>query len=177
MSHRKFSRFKKRFSKKAKLIYCEGFHEEIFLKFLSEIYRSSKASIRIRSGKGGSADQIVQDAVNAFGDFRKKIVILDIDKPKREIERARKIAKDNSIKLIENFPCLEGVFLSVLIENKEFINQTSEWCKKHFHANYVSEGDRDDTKKYLKIFPKKLLDIKRKTVKALNMLISAVEEK
>ena len=81
-------------AKKTILFYGEGSAEEVFLKHLRKVYaRNSGVAVTIRNGQGGTADGIVEKASCYFGAFGKRIVLLDNDKPKAEMERARRIGK------------------------------------------------------------------------------------
>jgi hypothetical protein len=170
-------RNKGRLPKKAKLVYCEGPHEETFLKHLHQLFKKANVSVRIKTGKGGGAPQLVKDAFNTVGDFAKRILILDNDKPKKEMESARKEAKKLNINLIEHTPCLEAILLSILISGKDFKNKSTKWCKDEFHSKFMKEKDRTDFRPYLKLFSKKILATRRKMIQELDTLIKLFENK
>jgi len=158
------------------LFFGEGFGEEIFLKHLRKIYSlNSGVAVTVRKGKGGCPENIVIDAIRVPGEFNKKIVLLDNDKPEAEMLKARQTAKVNKIKLIENSPCLEFLLLEIL-EGKPK-EKASERCKKEFESKYAEKQKRSDPNKYEELFPKKLLDDKRSKIPELEKLISIMEGK
>lgn len=177
MSSSKYSNGKKRLTKKTRLIYAEGLHEEVFLKFLHQHFSNKNVPITIKRGKGGSADQLIVEASKTFGGFTERVVVLDEDKPKKEIEKAVQKSNELGIIIVKNFPCLESVLLSILDHSKEYTNKNSAWCKKEFQNKHIHEEDRDDLKKYERLFPLRLLVKRRKTLKTLDNLIKIVESK
>ncbi len=113
------------------LMYGEGLCEEVFLKHLRGIYSySTGVAIKIEAGRGGSALDIVNDAMHMPGDFDRRVVVLDADKDAKEMASARIMAKSNNIILIENVPCLEATLLAVLMGDKIPKGKTSAWYKK-----------------------------------------------
>ncbi|MDD5731797.1 MAG: hypothetical protein PHU42_02815 [Patescibacteria group bacterium] len=165
---------KRRQAKRTLLIVGEGLGEEVFLKHLRGLYsRDSGTSVTISKGRGGTADGIVIDADRVPGDYSKKIVMLDNDKAKAEMEKARQEAQKRSIELIENTPCLEFMLLTILGKNSN--GKNSVWCKSEFESNYINKKNRGELAKYSNIFPKELLDKQRLKVCELNKLISIME--
>src|SRR6056297_3578175 len=150
---------KKRYAKKTLLMYGEGLHEEIFLKYLRGLY-SYKSGIRtkVRNGKGGSADSVVISAIREPGYFNKKVVILDKDRTRKEMQRSQALANKNNIELLINNPCFDALLLSILEKNTVFKSKKSEWCKKKFESEYLNKNKRIDKSEYCKIFPKSLLN-------------------
>ncbi|MEK7118197.1 MAG: hypothetical protein AAB869_01160, partial [Patescibacteria group bacterium] len=87
-------------------MYGEGFGEEVFLKHLRALYsRDSGVAVTVRYGRGGTAVDVILNAVREPGDFDRKIVVLDNDKGSEEMNTARAEAKQRGIELIENTPC------------------------------------------------------------------------
>jgi hypothetical protein len=167
---------KKRFAKKTILIFGEGLGEEIFLKHLRSLYsQDSGTHAKILKGRGGTAERIVIDAYKTPGDFDKKIVVIDSDKSKAEMERARREAKKRNIELIENTPCLEFLLLLILKNGQKIHGRSSSWCKKEFELKYIDKKKRSESREYAKLFQKELLDRKRHEISELNRLISIFE--
>lgn len=167
---------KRRQANKTLLIFGEGMNEEVFSKHLRKLYCcNANVAIAIKKGKGGNSANIVIDASRVPGGFDRRVVVLDNDKPKREIEKARGIAKSKDIELIENTPCLEYLLLTILGSKK--ISDISSECKKTFESNYISKRQRKEAYKYENIFTKKLLEEKRKTVKILDDILQIMEGK
>lgn len=167
---------KKRQASKTLLLFGEGFGEEMFLKHLKSLYlsRDSGISIKIYNGKGGTPYNIIIDA-DRTGAYDRKIVILDNDKMKTEMAKARQEAINRSIELIENTPCLEHLLISIL--DKKPNGKNSNWCKDEFESKYIDKKKRGEPSEYIKLFPKKLLDIQRLKILELNNLILIMEGK
>lgn len=169
---------KRRSAKKTILIFGEGLGEEMFLKHLRRIYsRDSGTQIKIQKGKGGTSDRVVIDADKTPGYFDKKIVIIDNDKAKSEMERARREAKNRAVSLLENTPCLEFILLSILENEQKLREKKSNWYKKEFEAKYIIKKKRGDSIEYEKLFSKFLLEERRLKISDLNRLISIMEDK
>ena len=176
MSRSNPNKKKRRYSNRTLLMFGEGLGEEIFLKYLRSIYsKNSGTSIKIRNGRGGNAVDIVLDAMREPGDFDRRIVILDNDKPKNEMDSARNQASKLAVELIENSPCLEATLLSILRSGQSFASRDSVWCKKEFESNYLDKKRRMDISEYGKFFPKILLDAQRIKILELNIFISLME--
>ncbi|MFH1533308.1 MAG: RloB domain-containing protein [Nitrospirota bacterium] len=166
---------KRRSAKTAMLVYGEGQSEEIFLKYLRKVYtRDSGVAVTIKRGKGGTPEGVVRSAINYSGDFDRKIVIIDNDKSKTEMENAREKARAHSIELIENTPCLEALLLSIL-QDIDFKSRSSAWCKREFEKKYIAKKQRTETHRYEKLFPKNNLEKQRKRIIILDQLISVIE--
>ncbi len=166
---------KRRAAKQTLLIYGEGLAEEIFLKLLRRHYaHNSGIAVTVRKGKGGTADGIVKSAIQYLGNFNRRVVVLDNDKQKKEMETARQIGKENAVEVIENTPCLEGLLLGILTDNN-WTGHTSTQCKKEFENKYIESKKRSEPLEYQKIFPSKLLEENRKRLPTLNRLISLMK--
>jgi hypothetical protein len=168
---------KKRYqANKLLLIFGEGMNEEIFLKHLRKIYCcDTGVAVTIKKGRGGDAKNIILDASKVPGGFSRRVVILDNDKPKKEIQNARKIAKAKEIELIENTPCLE--YLLLLILESKNISTESKKCKKIFEHGYIAKKRRREVCEYEKYFTKEVLDRKRETIMILDSIIKIMEGK
>jgi hypothetical protein len=157
-------------------MFGEGFNEEMFLRHLRRLYsHNSGVAITIKKGKGGNAQNIVIDASKIPGAFDKKIIMLDNDKPKTEMIRAREEAENRSIELLENTPCLEYLLISIV--DKKLNKKNSSWYKSRFESKYLNRKKRGELNEYDKLLPKKLLDSKRSAISELNKLISIMEGK
>lgn len=167
---------KRRSANRTLLMFGEGLGEELFLKHLRGLYsRNSGVRVTIRNGKGGNAVDIVTSAQREPGDFDRRIVVLDNDKDRSEMERARTEARQKGIELLENFPCLEAMLLSILRDGTSFSARQSDWCKNEFESNYLDKQKRTEIREYEKIFPKHLLDERRQQITEINQLISLME--
>jgi len=176
MSRTNPSKKKRRCANKTLLVFGEGLGEEMFLKHLRELYSYNKnVHVDVKKGKGGTAYDVVVDADKIYGSFDRKIVVLDNDKPKTEMIKARQEAKCRGIELIENTPCLEYLLVSIL--DKKLDGKNSDWCKNEFESKYIGKKKRRESNEYIKLFPKKLLESKRAKIRELNKLISIMEGK
>jgi hypothetical protein len=135
----------------------------------------TNVAVTIKKGRGGDAKNIVLDAYKVPGEFNRKVVILDNDKPKNETKKARQLARDKEIELLENTPCLEHLLLLIL-DSKE-ISANSKRCKKIFEEKYIEKTQRKEMYEYDKYFSKKLLDKKRENIKVLDDIIKIMEGK
>ena len=157
-------------------MYGEGLGEEMFLKYLRGLYsRDSGVAVTIRNGKGGTATNVITNAVNEPGSFDRRVVILDNDKSEQEMNQARAEAKQRGVELLENTPCLEAVLLLILRPGQNFSGKTSAWCKSEFESNYLNKKKRTEIGEYGKIFPKATLNTQRANVSGLNTIISLME--
>ncbi|MFA5387432.1 MAG: RloB domain-containing protein [Candidatus Paceibacterota bacterium] len=169
---------KNRSLKSTFLIVGEGSHEVFFLKYLRHLYlREGIVWTKIIDGKGGTADGIVDYAGRILGDYHKRIVLLDNDKKKIEMSKARKKAVEKNINLIENTPCLESLLLSVLNNGESFENKRSRWCKKEFECKYLDKRSRQEICEFEKKISKSLLNKQRLIIPKLDKLISIFEGK
>jgi hypothetical protein len=167
---------KKRQANKTLLVFGEGYDEEMFLKHLKAIYSyKSNVAISVKKGKGGDAQNIVIDADKIPGAYDRKVVILDNDKEKAEMVKARQEAENRNIELIENTPCLEHLLISIL--DKKMTGKNSAWCKSEFESKYIDKKKRGEPNEYVKLFPKKLLEARRLKIIELNKLILIMEGK
>lgn len=175
---RKKYKNQKRKAKRTALFYVEGSSEEVFLKHLRKVYaRNSGVAVTIRNGQGGSADGIVQRASRYPGGFDKRVAVLDNDKPKNEMEKARELAKAGDVNVIENNPCLEALLLRILSKGKILEDGDSKYYKKEFEKKHICENKRCDMDEYAKIFPKNILDGSRKKAKEIGEIIGFMEGK
>jgi hypothetical protein len=166
---------KKRQANKTFLVLGEGLSEEMFLKHLKSLYYVVGVAITIRKGKGGTPNDVVICAHKTPGAFDRKIVIIDNDKSKAEMQKARTEAKRRGIEILENTPCLEWLLLSILDEKID--GDSSNRCKNKFESKYISKKKRSEPEEYVKLFPKNVLDKKRTKIKELERFIVIMEGK
>lgn len=156
------------------LVYGEGSTEKAFLRYLKDVYckRCSGISIDIKDGKGGSPEDIIDKTIRSknSGDYRGgTFIFLDIDK--KWLDEFKKKAKDNNIELIGSKPCIEGFFLSILNIKFDITVKSSSQCKKEFEKKYLDKKKKLNWENYKKIFPKSILEKRRKKVPSLNKII------
>ncbi len=170
---------KKRHSaRKTILLYGEGLREEIFLRHLKSLYSQNKnIAIKIKRGKGGTADGLVAYTSRLLGSFDTRITVLDNDKGKLEMKKARDLAKKKVIELFEHTPCIESIFLSILSSGKSFRDKDSKWCKQKFESEHPEFKRENELKKYENLFPKKLLSKQKDKIVELRKLVNLMEGK
>lgn len=167
---------KRRSASKTILFYCEGFDEEIFLKHLRGLYsRNKNVAITIRRGKGGTAYGLVIYTDKAMGAFDIKATVLDNDKGKLEMQKARDEATKKGICLLEHTPCLESILLSILHEGRSYKNKSSKWCKQEFESKNLDSKKRSETNEYVRLFPKHILNKQKSKIPELKKLINLME--
>lgn len=169
----------RRRAKRTILFYGEGSAEEVFLKHLRKTYAQNRGiAVTVKSGQGGTADGIVRKAFRYNpGGFDQKVVLLDNDKTRSEMNEARKISKDCSVSLIENEPCLEALLLRILNDSAIIGNKSSKYYKNEFEKKHICKKKRCNIEEYEKIFPKKILDAARRKIKELDRIIGLMEGK
>lgn len=162
------------------LIYGEGATEKAFLEYLKNVYckRCNGIYIKIKDGEGGSPEDIMDKTIRNKNsgdypkDYQSAFILLDIDK--KWSDEFRKKAKDNNIKPIGSKPCIEGFFLSILNSKFNVTVKSSSQCKKEFEKKYLDKKKKLDLKNYKKIFPKTLLEKRRKKISNLDEIISVM---
>jgi len=160
------------------LLFGEGEHDTIFLRHLVASYcrRGQSAKITVRKGRGSAADSVVDDARRVPGDYNRRLVKLDNDKPKKEIAAAFRLAKEHNISLAFSTPCLEGLLLSILDSAGDYRNRESEWCKRKLERENIVASKRGSRAHLQKIFTKRKMNAARKRIPELDKLIKFIEK-
>jgi hypothetical protein len=159
------------------LVFGEGLGEEIFIRCIRGVYaQETGPSVKIRAGKGGCPEEVVNDAwkLNLGLGYDRIVVVFDNDKPKEEMLRARKFAKEKSIDVIEHSPCLESILLRILKEPNIPVGRSSKFYKDIFEKKYISKKRRGDLDEYMRVFPNELLNDARLSVPELDALIRVI---
>ncbi|MDA1354430.1 MAG: hypothetical protein O3A01_08225 [bacterium] len=116
---------------------------------------------------------MVKKAIHSPGDFDKKLVIIDGDKPFKQ----KQILKNSKIELLILSPCLESILLTIFSPKTKVSNTISaENCKKKFQKDTLKTTTKASCHDYEKFFKNKttksLLEKARKTHPVLNRIIS-----
>ncbi len=176
MSRTNPSKKKRRYIKETILLYCEGQHEEVFVKYLKNLYaRNSGVSVKTKNNHGGGANEVLRGALkySANGGYDRKFCIVDTD---TGIDASlEKKVHSAGIILIKNTPCFESLLLRILGRD-DFAGKSNDKCKKEFQSKYVGKGKRANWRNYEKFFPKKLLEQKQKEILNLKIIISAMKK-
>ena len=158
-------------------IYCEGKTDCLFVKYLHRLYHCrGQSKITFKEGTGGGFSTFISDVVkNAqIRDYDEKYILLDVDnKSEQEQKRAEKSSQEKNIQLIWQKPCLEGVFLQILGQR---VYGTSKECKSFFYKEYKVKDSKLTEALLCQFFSKTLLNLKRKEIKSLNLLIKLMEK-
>ena len=168
----------RRHAKMPILIYCEGAHDQVFVRHLERSYsnRSSHIYFDIKHGDGGSPKSLVEKAFKMPGDYAQRIVIFDNDRGEDELRDAQSLASEKSIQLSYFTPCLEHVLLGILEPQKDFSSTPTVQLKRRLHANYISVNKRRDLQEYQRLYPKQLIDNARARIHELHEKISILEQ-
>ena len=174
---------KKRQQRDSLYAFGEGDTECAFLIYLKNLYsRDKNISIKIKDLHGGSIKDMVEKAIriNLHDNRDKLFVILDVEPVKGIVidDEVSQQAKENNLEIIDFKPCVESLFLLILGKVKDSILfMSSEQCKKEFEKKYLDAHKKLNFLEYEKIFPKDLLEQKRKEITELDTIIKYMENK
>ena len=159
------------------LIYCEGLHDQLFVRHIQQLYKpkDSKYYFDIQQGDGGSPESLVNKANNRPGDYQKRLVVCDWDKQPVELKQAQDTAKKEEVDLIISKPCLEATILAILKPLPDYSNWSTVKCKRLLHQEYISKAKRSDLNQYT-IIRRNLIDQARATNQQLNCLVELIEK-
>lgn len=160
------------------LIYGEGSDDKCWLDYLKEIFAKNK-TIKIKNGGGGSPDSVIEKMINdtGFRDYDARVALLDTDRP--EFNIAEKLALDNDIHLIPSNGCIELELLTLMhIAYPKAVSSatlkrartSSKQAKTEF-----KKVCRHDTKVYIRIFPKNVLEDIRSKSSWLDTILTKLE--
>jgi hypothetical protein len=156
----------------------EGETEKAFLQFLKRLYnkRGDGVSIRINYAGGGDPECVIKNAIKMTPrSFNQAFVVLDKDLPCRLLYINK--ARVSRLELIWCVPCIEGLFLKILIPGFDPSARSAAECKKLFEQRYLDENDKLDPDKYEKVFSFQILEIKRAEITELGKIISFMTER
>lgn len=156
----------------------EGATEEAFLKYLKSLYapRGCGVFVKVDSTSGGGPATIVEEAGKGmlWGYFDKGLVLLDTDKAWPST--LGNTALQYNLILIGSRPCIEGLFLSILLPSFDPTVFDSNRCKERFNGEYLTYDKALDCNNYGSIFSQELLDEKRNEVPELDAIIIRLTE-
>lgn len=161
------SRNNKRRVRKTLLIVGEGSSEKAFLGHLKSLYSTAAGpSISLISAGGKAPDGPIDEAISykKQREYDEIVVLLDTDIAwkKEKINEA----EYNNIKLVGSEPCLEGLLLKILDKS---VSDESKKCKTQLQN--MLPGKSTESRSYVPLFKKELLDKARNKVEHLNILI------
>ncbi len=140
------------------LVVGEGADDKAFIDHMKSIFcpRRCGRTAKIEAGDGGSAGNIIQNAIRSFKteDFDKRYLVLDSDVPPTDAEIKK--AYHNGYKIILWSPqCLEGALLDVLGERVN-THETSRGLKKRLHPRL--DGKHTAASSYKTLFPQAIIE-------------------
>ncbi|MFP8966774.1 hypothetical protein ACKC9G_09380 [Pokkaliibacter sp. CJK22405] len=141
------------------LIVGEGADDEAFINHMKELFfrrQKGNKGPKIESGDGGSAGNIITNALRTFkaDEYDCKLFVLDSDLPPNA-EDSKK-AREGGFDIILWSPqSLEGALLDVLGERVNE-HETSQDLKKRLHPRL--NGPHTQSRSYAALFPKVVLE-------------------
>jgi len=104
------------------------------------------------------------------------VVVVDRDRPLETDHILNKRMKDNPpIRIISIKPCMEGLLLEILDHhNFSRHNSSSDTCRHEF-VQYIPIDKQTDKTSYTRIFPKTILDSRRKKVMDLDIILKVMQ--
>lgn len=193
---------KKKRQKKVIVSYIyEGEREEIFLKYLTEIYESDAKPLTMFSKRGGSADSIISNTLKALDRGTYLFVVLDEDFEQKDplsIKTLRALEKVwclkasslnkvpyrnlNSYNIKQRKPIIvfstphsiEGILLQILnVPKKDLENSNTDRLKDRLNGCCHAKFDADFLKER---FSKAVIEDKRTVIPELDLIISLMEK-
>ena len=192
---------KKRQRKTVVRFIYEGKREGIFLKYLIELYSSSAQGIEPHSGKGGTANSLISNAINASHvyqhvfvlldeDFKQKVPISDETRDNLEKEwgiskgtlknskyreyHSKNVNNKNPIVIFSNPHSIEGILLQMLnVPKKDMENSNTDRLKDRLNSYCHANFDNAFLKEH---FPKAVIENKRTVIPELDLIISLMEK-
>ena len=159
------------------LIYCEGLHDQVFVRRLRQLYKPDKSgySFNIKKGDGGSPISLVGKAANISGLYQSRLIICDDDRGLSESQKAVLSATKKGVEVLFFQPCLEAVILTILKPGNDYSSRTTNECKQYLHGAYIDESKRSDMKQY-GILDRTLVDKARLNNQQLDKLLKLFEK-
>ena|SRR3989344_5874276 len=156
------------------LAYGEGEDEKIFLRYLVASYcRRDKVTVATASAGGGDPTYILNKAIRYRRGIKRDFEFILLDTDKEWTEKMKLQAKEESIELIGNHPCLEAFFLEILESTETYKEVGSGRCKEFFEKLCVGGNFNED--ECIKLFPKSLLNDARQKNSKLDKIIKMIE--
>ena len=163
-------------TKKTILLVGEGSTEKAFLRYVKELYitRDMDISVNVECGSGGSPRSVVEKAIRLCGGrgYDKCFVLIDSDVPfKADKKLLLRMKRRPKIEILNATPCIEGLFLAILGHTE---STSSDDCKSTFESQYIASDRKTDKRSYALLFPKEMLEEKRKTINELDIILRAM---
>lgn len=160
------------------LIVGEGETEGAFLCHLKSLYcqRGLGVQVKVEWTYGGSPTDMIVEALKLKhgADYSRSGLLLDTDVPWPA--EAIKLAEINKLLLLGSKPCVEALFLSILLPDRDWTIQSVKACKKEFHARFLNESQKTESERYQKYFTKEVIDAAKGRITILNDLLKMMTE-
>jgi hypothetical protein len=173
MTRRQGRRRPRRRAKKTVLVVGEGHSEAEFLRHLKSLYapRDCGVSVTVSNAQGKGPAHVIDHTLGQMrspGDYNLVAALLDDDVscPQAHLRKAC----DHGIDLIWSSPCFEALLLEIL---GEYTPSRTQHCKARFDTTYGI--DRCHPAAYGPLFPKTVLEQRRRTVRNLDVLCRLME--
>lgn len=139
------------------LVVGEGADDRAFVSHMKALFcpRNSGLRVRVEAGDGGSAGNVITNAIRSYRSeaYDRRLLLLDTDLPPTPAERKR--AEQHGYEVILWKPqCLEGALLDVLGEAVG-THETSQQLKQRLHPRLA--GRHTEPAAYAALFPHELL--------------------
>lgn len=162
------------------LIVGEGATDKAFLRHLKNIYvfREDDIVVKVEKGSGGSPACVIKKTIDLSNNkaYDRRLVIVDGDlKLILDSDLRRRIRENPQIKIIQIYPCIEGLFLEIL-EHPNFSRHRvlSSFCKSEFEK-YIPADKQTEELAYSSLFPKEKLEFRRKRIKELDIILRTMQ--
>lgn len=158
------------------LVYCEGLHDMMFMKYLKKLYAKDNQDLHleIRSGTGGAPVIIVRNASKVLKEFNSRIAKFDNDKGELALSAAYDTA--SSIKIAHCTPAIEATMPEILESCTSYRARSTSTCKRQLHQHHITERERINASKYDEHFPIEKLEASRVQNTRVNRLIEIFEK-
>ncbi len=171
------NRKKPRVAKRALLMVGEGPTEKAFLTHLKALYetRDSGFSIKIENAHGGSPECIIDRArkLSQMRAYDAILLVMDTDRPWPGARQRGQGFGRSKVYFIGTRPCIEGLLLNILGHAAfDPAQRTPTDCRRALRDYGLTDDAKTDVSAYRTIFPRELLDGKRRTIPALEAVFA-----
>ena len=160
------------------LIYCEGIHDQVFVRHLHQLYKPGGSQYYFdiqRGGGGGSPRGLVVKARNRPGSYESRLVVCDSDRGFAELKNAGEVASKSGVGIIAFQPCLEATILGILEPRLKCAGWSTEQYKRHLHQKHIGGPKRSDPRSY-SVIERGLVDKARTNNEQLAELVRLFEK-
>jgi hypothetical protein len=159
------------------VLFGEGKTETIFLDHLKTVYEAHRhLKIKVGTGQGKTPRDVAARLVNTLlrvGHYDRSLLLIDSD---IEHHLTSKYLKTHNITLVLSMPkCIEGLMLKILDELPKGAAHSSSKDLKSAFMKYLVTTESSYARKFADkcpaLFPKELLDAKRRQIPELDAIL------